>query len=85
MKQEAIIFTRDNADTIAARLIEYTAEELIDEYKWMLKDNPALVLARDVLDDGVGVLSYVVTRDMFERNNPGIQLTAGHFTHVRDV
>lgn len=86
MKQDAIIFTRLNADQIAASLTTpYTKEELLEEYEWMLDRHHILVLARDVLDDGFAAISYVVVREMFERNYPDIKLTTERFTHVRDV
>lgn len=86
MKQDAIIFTRINAAKIAAELEDFNTEEmLLEEYKWMLKDHHILVLTRDILADGTPLLSYVVTRQMFETNNPGIELTTEHFTFVRHV
>ena len=85
MKQEAIIFTRLNADLIAAQLDDYTGPELLEEYKYMLEDHHILVLARDVLASGFACISYVVTREMFETNNPNKMLTTERFTHVRDV
>lgn len=85
MKQEAILFTASNAALIATQLNDYTAQELLEEYDdWMLTHHE-VVLARDVLSTGFASISYVVTRDMFERNNPGITLNATTFTHVRDI
>lgn len=85
MNQEAILFSRINAADIAAQLSDYTADELLEEYEYMLKTHYFLVLARDVLPGGFASVSYVVTREMFDTNNPGIQLTTEHFTHVRTV
>lgn len=86
MKQEAILFTRINAADIAANLNDYpNAQALLEDYEYMLEDHHVLVLARDILDDGFACVSYVVIRQMFETNNPGITLSTEHFTHVRTV
>lgn len=85
MIQEAITFTRINAPDIAAKLTDYTAEELLEEYEEMLEIHHILVLARDVLDSGFASISYVVTQGMFETNNPGIKLTTERFTYVRTI
>lgn len=85
MNQEAILFTRINAANIAANLNDYTAQDLLEEYEWMLQIHHVLVLARDILDDGFASISYVVTREMFETNNPGIQISTETFTHVRTI
>lgn len=85
MKQEAILFTGNTVNLIAANLSDHTADELLDEYMWMLQKHHTLVLAMDILDSGFSMISYVVTTDMFEKNNPGIKLSDRQFTHVRNV
>lgn len=85
MKQEAILFTRINAEAIAASLTGVTAQDLLEDHSWELETFHVAVLARDVLDSGFASVSYVVSLQMFEANNPGIQLTTEHFTHVRDI
>lgn len=86
MKQEAILFTRDNADIVAAKLDDFnTAEMLTEEYKWMLDRYPTLVLCRDILIDRSSLLSYVVVPGMFEKNWPDITLNDKTFTFVREV
>lgn len=86
MRQEAILFTRINAVKIAADLNDYpTAEELLEDYKYELEAHHVVVLVRDILDDGFSSVSYVVTQNLFERNNPGITISTEHFTRVRNV
>lgn len=67
MQQEAIRFTRDNASDIA-EMIDYTAQELLDEYKHLLDSNMNLVLARDILTSESVFLSYVVSESVFYAN-----------------
>jgi hypothetical protein len=83
LTQLAIIFTKNNADLIAASLSDYTAQELLDEYDYMLKEFNNLVLVRSDFGDGASVLSHVVTTSMFYANaEPLTMLTDYHFTEV---
>ncbi len=65
--QEAIKLTKDNVSVAAERLIDYTAQDLLDEYNYMLTQFPYVVLGIDVMDD-VAMLSYVVTQSSFDAN-----------------
>ena len=85
LQQFAILFHKENAETVAEPLIDYTAEELLEEYKYMFESNDTLVLCRDELESGKSVLSYVVTIGMFCRNTPGIDLNHKTYTFVRTV
>lgn len=87
MLQQAIAFNKNNADTVAAGLSDYTGSELLEEYNWMLETHTNLVLARDVLDGGWAGLSYVVTESMFSANapKPTPELNDQTFTTVREI
>lgn len=83
MQQQAIIFTKDNASFIADSLIDFTAQELLDEYDHMFNPNRGIVLVKSVMDDGIAVLSHVVTTSMFFANaKPVHMLTDTYFTDV---
>jgi hypothetical protein len=85
MFQDAILFTASNAAMISTMINDYTTQDLLEEYDdWMLTHHE-VVLVRDVLETGFASISYVVTRDMFETNTPGIQLNDKTFTYVRHV
>ena len=84
MIQDAILFTKDNAEMIAAHLTDYqSAEMLLEDYGHMFNStHDALVLARDIPSNGQPVLSYVIFRSYFEVNNPAVQLNDKTFTVV---
>lgn len=84
MQQFAIIFTRNNAETIAADLNDYAVEDLLADHSWELNTFSPAVLCKDVLSNGFSSVSYVVSGEMFERNNPGITLNDKTFTLVRE-
>ena len=85
MHQDAILFTRINAAMIAETLTNYTTQDLLEDYGYELEAHHVVVLARDVQDGGFVSVSYIVTPEMFETNNPGIKLSTEHFTFVRNV
>jgi hypothetical protein len=87
MLNAAIVFTRENASIIADSLIEYTAQELLDEYDYMLSnpDIKTVVLGRNTMSDGISMVSYVVTGRSFRENNPGIELNDHTFTTVYEI
>lgn len=81
--QQAIIFTKDNAQLIADQLTYYTAKDLLSDYDHMFTMNRNLVLVRDVMDDGTKLLSHVVATSMFFANaKPVSPLTDDTFTDV---
>lgn len=83
LTQQAIIFTKDNASLIADSLIEYTAQQLLDDYDHLFTMNRNLVLVRSLFDDGSAVLSHVVATSMFEANaRPVSPLTHDSWTDV---
>lgn len=83
MLQEAIIFTKDNAEFITNTLIDYTDPAvLLAEYEYMFAKNTTLVLAKDTMRDGQSCLSYVLSMSYFRANNPDIQLNDQTFTKV---
>lgn len=68
MLQQAIRFTKDNFSDIADTLIDFTDHDLLNEYGYMFNTNMNYVLVRSVFDDGIAVLSHVVTESMFYAN-----------------
>lgn len=86
MLNQAIIFTKDNVSTITDTLIDYTdPAELLAEYQWMLNKHGHLVLGKDVMLDGIAVLSYVITESMFRANQPDVKLNDQSFTTVYEI
>jgi hypothetical protein len=86
MKQDAIVLTSTNVSEIVTQLFEYTdTQEFLQDYGHMMLAHSDVVLTRDVLDNGTAMVSYVVTRQMFDRNNPDIAINDKTFTYVRTV
>jgi len=84
-KQQAIIFTKDNANLIADSLSFYTAKDLLDDYGYMLKPGTVLILVRDVMDDGTKLVSHVVTMSMFLANAKAETLSDSDFNDVTQL
>lgn len=81
MKQEAILFTKENAAMIVEHLDDYrTVEDLLEDYNYMLEAHGTVVLGRDILDETFASVSYVITQSYFKANHPDIQLNDKTFT-----
>lgn len=85
-KQQAIIFTKDNAELIAKLTNLYTAKDLLDDYGYMFNEkNTSLVLVADVMDSGEVLVSHVVTHSMFNANATAPLLTDVAFHDVTQL
>jgi hypothetical protein len=84
-KQEAIIFTKDNAELIAGQLAYTTAQDLLDDHDYLFQPGTVLVLVRDVFDDGLTLLSHVVTMSMFLANATASELSDSTFNSVTQL
>lgn len=83
MIQDAILFTKDNADMIVAHLTDYrTVDDLLEDYNYMFETHDVLVLGRDTNSHDFANVSYVVTQSMFKANQPNIQLNDQTFIYV---
>jgi hypothetical protein len=85
IQQQAILFTKNNADLIADQLSYTTAQDLLDEYEALLDKFETLVLVRDMLDNGVTPLSHVVTISMFYANATATRLAENYFEYVTQL
>jgi hypothetical protein len=86
MHQQAIIFMKDNASLIADQLIDYTnPEDLLNDYGYMLNPSNVIILVRSVFEDGVAVLSHVVTMSMFLANATASALSDTEFNDVTQL
>jgi len=85
LKQQAIIFTKDNANLIADQVSYTTAEELMDDYGYMFQTGTVLVLVRNIFDDGVAIVSHVVRMSMFLANATAETLSDTDFNDVTQL
>lgn len=65
--QFAIKLTKDNAAYAAADLIDFTAQDLLDECNYMLNASINVVFVKAVID-GVSTYSHIVSESMFYAN-----------------
>lgn len=85
MRQQAIIFTKDNASLIADLVDHTTPEELLEDYGYMLNPSTMIILVRSLFDDGVSVVSHVVTMSMFFANATASTLSDTEFNDVTQL
>jgi hypothetical protein len=63
--QEAILVTLDNVSYIASTLLDYTAQDILDECERPLHEGNTLVLVRF---PGYSTVSHIVRESMFRAN-----------------
>lgn len=81
MLQQAIIVHVGNASEIAESLLDYSAQDILDELAYSLRRDRA-VLVREYFD-GLYVVSHIVTEDMFHANaTTAVLLNDQIFTRV---
>lgn len=84
MIQEAILFTKQNAEMIVEHLSDgTTVEDLLQDYGYLFETSETLVLGMDVLYDGFSCVSYVVHPSYYEANNDA-ELNDKTFTKVNE-
>ncbi len=84
MLQQAIIVHVNNASEIAESLLDYSAQDILDELAYSLRRDRA-VLVRESFD-GLYVVSHIVTEDMFYANaTTAVPLSDQIFTRVTQL
>lgn len=83
IQQQAIIVTRDNVNDLADSLIDYSAQNILDEAEPLWNNHHVPILVREVVEPGVHVVSHIVSLSMFLANaKPADTLSDSTFVTV---
>lgn len=86
IQQQAIRLTKDNVSVISDSISDFTAQDLLDEYGYMLDNNINVILVRAFTETGVAVLSHVVSESMFYANaRPVAELDDKTYVYVEQL
>lgn len=68
MHKQAIIVTKDNVSSIADTLVDYSAQDILDEALAPITQGKTVVLVKHILEENVAVVSHIVFESMFYAN-----------------
>jgi hypothetical protein len=84
--QQAIRVTRDNVSAIADSLIDYSAQDILDDCNYMLERSINVILVRFIHEPGVHTVSHIVSESMFYANaRPVAELNDQTFVTVEQL